>query len=125
MRIGCAQRDCPCSLGFRPNRNYVSDVALNFPGRPPTIGEKHERMQRMRVGLTGLAAVGLVVVIATAVATSVRKSASETAAIAGPPSVVSTVPASNVAAEKTEPLAQLGVAPDAKDVTVPPEKRAN
>jgi hypothetical protein len=101
-------------------------VQINFPGRPPTVGEKQERMQRMRVGLTGLAAVGLIVVIATAVATSVRKSASETAAIAGPPSVVATVPTGDNAAEKSEPLAQLGVTPDAnKDAAVAPEKNPN
>jgi hypothetical protein len=101
-------------------------MAINFPGRPPTAGEKHERMQRMRVGLTGLAAVGLIVVIATAVATSVRKSASETAAISGPPTVVPTVSSPDKVSEKTEPLAQLGVAPDAnKDVAVPPEKKPN
>lgn len=101
-------------------------MAINFPGRPPTAGEKQERMQRMRVGLTGLAAVGLIVVIATAVATSVRKSASETAAIAGPPSVVATLPDADNAADKSEPLAQLGVAPDAKkDATEPTEKNPN
>ena len=101
-------------------------MAINFPRRPPTAGEKHERMQRMRVGLTGLAAVGLVVVIATAVATSVRKSASETAAISGPPNVVPTLPDAANVIEKSEPLAQLGVAPDAtKDATPPSEKRPN
>jgi hypothetical protein len=80
-------------------------------------------MQRMRVGLTGLAAVGLIVVIATAVATSVRKSASATAALSDRPNVVATVPAK--ADEKTEPLAQLGVAPDAKDATSAPQKAPN
>lgn len=101
-------------------------MAINFPGRPPNVGDRHERMQRMRVGLTGLAAVGLIVVIATAVATSVRKSASETAAIAGPPSVVATMPGGANETGKMEPLAQLGVAPDAsKDTAVPPAEKVN
>lgn len=88
--------------------------------RPLTIGETRERMQRVRVGVTGLAAVLLVVALATAVATSVRKRAADSA-VAGPPDVVATL---NTTEEKTEPLAQLGVAPDAKDVSKPPEKRA-
>jgi hypothetical protein len=98
-------------------------MQLNFPGRPPTAGEKQERMQRVRVGMTGLAAVGLIVMVATAVATGVRRSATANAAAAGPPAVVATVPMPVDA--KTEPLAQLGVAPDAKDATPPPPKQPN
>jgi hypothetical protein len=102
---------------------YISDMPMGFPGRPPTAGETRERMQRVRVGLTGLAAVGLIVVVATAVATSVRHRAADS--VAGPPGVVATLPAANAADAKTEPLAQLGVAPDAKDVSVSPAKRPN
>ena len=99
-------------------------MAIRFPGRPPTAGETRERMQRVRVGMTGLAAVGLIVVVATAVATSVRRTATENAVAAGPPAVVATVqvPAPT---EKSEPLATLGVAPDAKDAAPPPPKPAN
>jgi hypothetical protein len=67
--------------------------------------------------------VGLIVMVATAVATSVRRSASDNAAAAGPPAVVATVPVPVDA--KTEPLAQLGVAPDAKDAPPPPTKQPN
>ena len=91
----------------------------------PTPRDTRERMQRVRVGMTGLAAVGLIVVLSTAVATSVRHRAAETAAAAGPPTVVATVPATNVSDAKTEPLAQLGVAPDAKSAPVPATKRTN
>jgi cobalamin synthase len=90
--------------------------------RPPTIGETRERMQRVRVGVTGLAAIILVVALATAIASSVRRSAAETAAESGRPAVVATI---NATDEKTEPLAQLGVAPNAKDVNAAPEKRPN
>ncbi len=96
---------------------------MGFPGRPPTAGETRERMQRIRVGMTGLAAVGLIVMVATAVATGVRRSATENAAAAGPPAVVATVPVPVDA--KTEPLAQLGVAPDAKNISAPTAKRPN
>ena len=68
-------------------------------------------MQRVRVGMTGLAAVGLIVVVATAVATNVRRDTAESAA--GRPAVVATMPAT-APVEKSEPLATLGVAPDAK-----------
>lgn len=103
--------------------SYVLLMVIEFPGRPPTAGETRERMQRVRVGLTGLAAIGLIVVVATAVATSVRHRAAES--VAGPPSVVATLPTANVSDSKTEPLAQLGVAPDAKDINAPPAKRPN
>jgi hypothetical protein len=99
-------------------------MAIGLPGRPPTAGETRERMQRVRVGMTGLAAVGLIVMVATAVATSVRRSATETSVTAGPPNVVTTLP-TPVQTEKSEPLATLGVAPDAKDLPTPPAKRAN
>ncbi len=100
-------------------------MPMGFPGRPPTAGETRERMQRIRVGMTGLAAVGLIVMVATAVATSVRRSATENAAAAGPPAVVATIPVPVPVDPKTEPLAQLGVAPDAKDASPPPAKRPN
>jgi hypothetical protein len=103
---------------------YILTMAIGFPGRPPTAGETRERMQRVRVGLTGLAAVGLIVVVATAVATSVRRSASDNAAAAGPPAVVATVPVP-APDEKSEPLATLGVAPDAKETPAPAAKPAN
>jgi hypothetical protein len=106
-------------IGAMPIRHYMARMANGFPGRPPTAGETRERMQRVRVGMTGLAAVGLIVMIATAVASGVRRSATENAASAGPPAVVATMPVP-AAGDKSEPLATLGVAPDAKDVSAPP-----
>ncbi len=68
-------------------------------------------MQRVRVGVTGLAAIVLVVLLATAIASSVRRSAVNEAGVAPPP-VVATLPApDNSADPKAEPLAQLGAAP--------------
>ena len=62
----------------------------------------HDRMQRIRVGLTGLAVVLVLVALATAVFNRVNTSA---------------VPSANVAAtkdnSKDEPLANLGVTPGA------------
>ena len=115
---------CSGDLGLRSITPYILRMAIEFPERPPTVGETRERMQRVRVGLTGLAAVGLLVVVATAVATSVRNRAAQSS-VAGPPNVVATLPAANASDAKTEPLAQLGVAPDAKDVTGPPAKHPN
>lgn len=97
---------------------------MGFPGTPPTAGETRERMQRVRVGLTGLAAVGLVVMIATAVATGVRRSATENAVAVGAPPVVATI-AAPAADETTEPLATLGVAPDSKDNSSQSQKPTN
>ena len=100
----------------------MADMTTGLPELPPSQGDANERMQRVRVGVTGLAAVVLVVTVATAIAASVRKSATESAAASGPPPVVATL---NTTDEKTEPLAQLGVTPDAKDVEALPAKKTN
>lgn len=70
-----------------------------------------ERMQRLRVGITGLAGVLIVVAVATAVVSNVRRSADESNAVAPPPVVATLPPAGNATEVVTEPLAQLGAAP--------------
>jgi hypothetical protein len=86
-----------------------------------------QRMQRVRVGVTGLAAVLLIVTLATAIATGVRRSAGDTGNSFAPPPVSSTVaPPGNSIDPNSEPLAQLGAAPGGKpDKAEPPapEKR--
>ncbi len=69
-------------------------------------------MQRLRVGLTGLAAVLLVVILATAIASGVRRGTVEGGNAIVPPPIVATLPAGdNAISPNTEPLAQLGAAP--------------
>ncbi|AYJ88060.1 hypothetical protein D3Y57_15920 [Sphingomonas paeninsulae] len=86
-------------------------------------------MQRIRVGVTGLAAVVLIVLLAAAIATSVRRTANMNAPGATAP--LATGPKSTnskTVDPDSEPLAQLGVAPganDRKDLSDAPEKRAN
>lgn len=77
-----------------------------------------ERMQRLRVGITGLAAVLIVIAVATAIGSGVRRSAEEANAVAPPPVVATLPPAGNVAEPVTEPLAQLGAAPGSKPEAV-------
>ena len=60
---------------------------------------KEERMQRIRIGLTGLAFVFLLVVLGTAISRSSEDSLAPTAP--------------NELAEPTEPLAEIGAAPGA------------
>lgn len=81
------------------------------PVTPKPPADAAERMQRIRVGVTGLAAVLLVVAVATAIATGVRNSAETTAATAPPPVVATVAQATNAGEEPSEPLAQLGAAP--------------
>jgi hypothetical protein len=59
-----------------------------------------ERIQRVRIGLTGLAFVFLLVLLGTAISRS-----------GGPPSESANAAANAEAAEPDEPLAQIGVAP--------------
>ena len=80
---------------------------------PPAAPE--ERMQRLRVGITGLAAVLLVVLLTTAIATGMRRTAVAAQNTAVP--TVATVTQSNTIDPNSEPLAQLGVAPGATDKT--------
>jgi hypothetical protein len=61
--------------------------------------EKEERMQRIRIGLTGLAFVFLLVLLGTAVSRSSGDSMSQ--------------PAQNELKEPNEPLAEIGAAPGA------------
>lgn len=64
-----------------------------------------DRMQRVRVGMTGLASVALLIVVTTAIASGVQRRVT----IAHAPIAT---PAANAAAA-SEPLAQLGAAPGA------------
>lgn len=88
-------------------------------------------MQRVRVGVTGLAAILLVVLLATAIASGVRRTAANESGVAPPP-VVATVDgatgegATNGIDPNAEPLAQLGAAPggnpDSQPTPPPPAK---
>ena len=70
-----------------------------------------ERMQRLRVGVTGLAAIFLVVLIATEVASGLRRSADANNATSSAVVTAASATAPNSADPDSEPLAQLGVAP--------------
>jgi len=89
----------------------------------PPVGNRHERMQRVRVGVTGLAAIILIVALATAIASGVRRSANASGAASA------TVPVDarldNASEASTEPLAKLGITPDinnGKDGKTKPDK---
>jgi len=87
--------------------------------------EPGQRMQRVRVGVTGLAAIVLVVLLATAIASSVRRNAANETAAVAPPTLVPTIAApSNTTGENAEPLAQLGAAPGAAPDTTAAENGA-
>lgn len=70
-------------------------------------------MQRLRVGMTGLAAILIVVLLATAIASGVRRNASNEAPVSAPPLVATVAPDNGVGTvdPNAEPLAQLGAAP--------------
>lgn len=77
-----------------------------------------QAMQRIRVGMTGLAAVILLMVLSFAIFSSANREAPVSAAGASNASVVANLTGSdNVAADRMrdEPLAELGVAPGTDD----------
>ncbi len=77
------------------------------------IDDRRERMQRVRVGLTGLAVVLLLVLLATVVFQGVQGNTAST-------------PAEVIAKDKSddEPLSDLGIVPRAPDNTITPAKPA-
>jgi cobalamin synthase len=98
------------------------------PNGPLRRDNRQEPMHRIRVGVTGLAAVILIVLLAAAIATSVRR----TAGLSARGATASLPIDGKSAGPKTvdpnaEPLAQLGVAPAANDRkdTATPDKQAN
>lgn len=77
-----------------------------------------QAMQRIRVGMTGLAAVILLMVLSFAIFSSANREAPVSAAGASNAAVVANLTGvDNAAAERTrdEPLAELGVAPSTDD----------
>jgi cobalamin synthase len=101
-------------------------MANDRPNSPLRRDNRQEPMQRIRVGVTGLAAVILIVLLAAAIATSVRRTVNLDV-----PGATASLPAEEKSANSksvdpnAEPLAQLGVAPAAiehKDLTVPADK---
>ena len=86
------------AVRLRAHENDDDVTAVRSPADSPG------RMQRLRVGLTGLASVGLAIVVATAVASGVQRRVT-----------VARAPVATPAANESEPLAQLGAAPGAGD----------
>lgn len=86
----------------------MADPRVSEQSSPQPSGE---RMQRLRVGITGLAAVLIVIAIATAIGGGMRRTAEEANVTTPPPVVATLPPAGNGTAPNTEPLAQLGAAP--------------
>ena len=77
-------------------------------------GTDHEQtMQRVRVGMTGLASVALLIALASAIFSSVSDEAPVRGDGAPKPDVVANLTAANQVAPEgpNEPLAELGVAP--------------
>ena len=77
-----------------------------------------QSMQRVRVGLTGLATVLLLIGVASAIFSSADREAPVLADGASRPEVVANMtegPMGNGAADKDEPIAELGIAPRTAD----------
>ena len=108
---GYGQKACPCLLGLT-DASRLYRLAMNVNETPDVIGESSRRMQRIRVGITGLAAIVLVVLLATAIASGLnRRAAADHRADRRPGSC----PRSMLPKKRASHSAQLGVAPDAKD----------
>lgn len=81
-----------------------------------------QSMQRVRVGLTGLATVLLLIGVASAIFSSADREAPVVADGASRAEVVADMTgdaATNMAAEKDEPIAELGIAPRTAETPAP------
>lgn len=89
---------------------------------PPT--DSKQNMQRIRVGLTGLATVMLLIGVASAIFSSANTEAPVFADGASKPDVVANMTdagaaANSAAAAKDEPIAELGIAPRTAETPTP------
>ncbi|ODP36715.1 hypothetical protein BFL28_04875 [Sphingomonas turrisvirgatae] len=76
-------------------------------------------MQRVRVGLTGLATVLLLIGVASAIFSSADKEMPVLADGASRPDVVANMTDGNSSAGKDEPIAELGIAPRTAETPAP------
>lgn len=90
-------------------RNSTKATPSASPRRLFGKAENMERMQRIRIGLTGLAFVFVLVLLATAVIRPSAEPPLTPNSVAGPGTAGST--ANGVVDQPKEPLAELGVAP--------------
>jgi hypothetical protein len=114
MPIGCAAKACQYLIGYRDRRFdicgrrvYANEMLDKRMTSPATSDDRKLRMQRVRVGLTGLALVLIVVALATLVTAQFT-----------PPKALQNADnqaASPAAPSGDEPLADLGVAPGAPE----------
>lgn len=84
--------------------------------------DPRQSMQRVRVGLTGLASVLLLIGVASAIFSSADREAPVLADGASKPEVVANMtdrPAENAASGKDEPIAELGIAPRTAETPTP------
>lgn len=83
-------------------------------------------MQRVRVGLTGLAVVLVLIALASAIFTSANRDEPVAAVGASNALVVANMVVGNTSAEsRNEPLAELGVAPSASSTDAPETPEAD
>ncbi|OWK32044.1 hypothetical protein [Sphingomonas mucosissima] len=86
-------------------------------------GASHSQaMQRVRVGMVGLAAVILLIGLASALFSAANRQQSSTAATSAGEVANMTATNTMAADADNEPLAQLGVAPSAAEASPTPEK---
>ena len=91
------------TLDTRADNRYIFVTVMT-----PTPPDSGQSMQRVRVGMTGLASVLILIGLASAVFSSTSDDAANTAA--GRPEAVANMMLANEASAE-EPLAELGVAP--------------
>lgn len=88
------------------------------PDASQTTVTGREPMQRVRVGVTGLAFILLVVALATAIASGVRRTAN--ASDTAPIPVAAVANGTGNATEKIDPLGKLGVTPPVDQAATAP-----
>lgn len=89
------------------------------------VDQKSQSMQRVRVGMIGLAAVILLIGLASILFSGVREQRGRAAAGGGDAAVVANMASAEAADlnESDEPLADLGVAPGSASVDAPQNTR--
>lgn len=115
--LGDSGRRFATGVDTPPIQCYIYATAMKLLPTDPK-----QSMQRVRVGLTGLATVLLLIGVASAIFSSADREAPVLADGASRPDVVANMTdglVANDAAEKDEPIAELGIAPRTAESPTP------
>ncbi|MFL0412611.1 hypothetical protein ACH0CP_02145 [Sphingomonas sp. 179-I 2A4 NHS] len=103
----------------------MRDVPLTDDDEMKSVASHNQAMQRVKVGLVGLALVVLLIGLASAIFSAANREKPVAAPGAPQTGALTNLTVTNTSDAANEPLAELGVAPSATDPSPSPAPEAN